>query len=66
MDVEVADIGKRLIDYGFHPPTVSFPLIVPGAIMIEPTETESQQETRCFYGGHAGDRQRGASRIRSW
>ena len=32
------------MDYGFHPPTVSFPLIVPGAIMIEPTETESKQE----------------------
>src|SRR5499427_324231 len=43
-DVHVWDIGKRLIDYGFHPPTVSFPLIVPGAIMIEPTETESKQE----------------------
>lgn len=42
--VHVGDIGKRLIDYGFHPPTVSFPLIVPGAIMIEPTETESRQE----------------------
>jgi glycine dehydrogenase subunit 2 len=43
-DVHVGDIGKRLMDYGFHPPTVSFPLIVPGAIMIEPTETESRQE----------------------
>ena len=43
-DVHVGDIGKRLMDYGFHPPTVSFPLIVPGAIMIEPTETESKQE----------------------
>src|SRR5215813_1034702 len=42
-DVQVWDIGKRLMDYGFHPPTVSFPLIVPGAIMIEPTETESKQ-----------------------
>jgi glycine dehydrogenase subunit 2 len=44
----VGDIGKRLIDYGFHPPTVSFPLIVPGAIMIEPTETESRQELDAF------------------
>lgn len=42
--VHVRHIGKRLMDYGFHPPTVSFPLIVPGAIMIEPTETESKQE----------------------
>jgi glycine dehydrogenase subunit 2 len=47
-DVHVWDIGKRLIDYGFHPPTVSFPLIVPGAIMIEPTETESKQELDGF------------------
>jgi glycine dehydrogenase subunit 2 len=47
-DVHVGDIGKRLIDYGFHPPTVSFPLIVPGAIMIEPTETESKQEIDSF------------------
>ena len=46
--VTVGDIGKRLIDYGFHPPTVSFPLIVPGAIMIEPTETESKAELDAF------------------
>jgi glycine dehydrogenase subunit 2 len=46
--VRVGDIGKRLMDYGFHPPTVSFPLIVPGAIMIEPTETESKQEIDAF------------------
>ena len=44
----MGDIGKRLIDYGFHPPTVSFPLIVQGAIMIEPTETESKQELDAF------------------
>jgi glycine dehydrogenase subunit 2 len=36
------------MDYGFHPPTVSFPLIVPGAIMIEPTETEGKQELDAF------------------
>ncbi|MBT3181879.1 MAG: aminomethyl-transferring glycine dehydrogenase subunit GcvPB [Deltaproteobacteria bacterium] len=38
--VKTLDIAKRLMDYGFHPPTVYFPLIVSGAIMIEPTETE--------------------------
>jgi glycine dehydrogenase subunit 2 len=38
------DIAKRLIDYGLHPPTMSFPLIVPGALMIEPTETESKRD----------------------
>jgi glycine dehydrogenase subunit 2 len=37
------DIAKRLMDYGIHPPTVYFPLIVKGAIMVEPTETESRQ-----------------------
>lgn len=39
--IKTMDIAKRLIDLGFHPPTVYFPLIVPGALMIEPTETES-------------------------
>ena len=42
--VRTGDIAKRLIDYGCHPYTVSFPLIVHGALMIEPTETESKQE----------------------
>jgi len=37
------DVAKRLIDYGFHPPTVYFPLLVAGAMMIEPTETESKE-----------------------
>jgi glycine dehydrogenase subunit 2 len=38
------DVAKRLMDYGFHPPTIYFPLVVSGAIMIEPTETESKQD----------------------
>ena len=42
------DIAKRLIDYGVHPPTMSFPLIVPGALMIEPTETESKRDLDIF------------------
>jgi glycine dehydrogenase subunit 2 len=46
--VRTGDIAKRLIDYGFHPYTVSFPLIVPGALMIEPTETESKSEIDLF------------------
>jgi glycine dehydrogenase subunit 2 len=41
--VTTSDIAKRLIDYGFHPPTIYFPLIVHGAIMIEPTETENKE-----------------------
>ena len=42
------DIAKRLIDYGFHPYTTAFPLIVPGAMMIEPTESESREELDLF------------------
>jgi len=42
------DMAKRLMDYGFHPPTVYFPLVVQGAIMIEPTETESKEDLDQF------------------
>ena len=42
------DIAKRLIDLGVHPPTMSFPLIVHGALMIEPTETESKRDLDIF------------------
>ena len=46
--VTTLDLAKRLIDYGYHPPTVYFPLIVNGAIMIEPTESESLEELDRF------------------
>ncbi|HEY8490981.1 MAG TPA: aminomethyl-transferring glycine dehydrogenase subunit GcvPB [Dehalococcoidia bacterium] len=46
--VRTLDIAKRLIDYGFHPPTVYFPLIVDGAMMIEPTESESKATIDAF------------------
>ncbi|MBZ5570066.1 MAG: aminomethyl-transferring glycine dehydrogenase subunit GcvPB [Acidobacteriia bacterium] len=46
--IKTGDIAKRLIDYGFHPYTVSFPLIVHGALMIEPTESESLEEMDLF------------------
>jgi len=46
--IHTMDIGKRLIDYGFHPPTVYFPLIVHEALMIEPTETESKETLDAF------------------
>jgi glycine dehydrogenase len=45
-EIEVDDIAKRLIDYGFHPPTVSWP--VAGTIMVEPTESESLEELDRF------------------
>jgi glycine dehydrogenase subunit 2 len=41
--VSTLDIAKRLIDYGYHPPTIYFPLVVKGALMTEPTETESKE-----------------------
>ncbi len=46
--IKTLDIAKRLIDLGYHPPTVYFPLLVPGAIMIEPTETESLETVEDF------------------
>ena len=46
--IRTLDIAKRLIDYGFHPPTVYFPLIVPEALMIEPTETEGKRTLDAF------------------
>jgi glycine dehydrogenase subunit 2 len=46
--VTTLDIAKRLMDYGFHPPTIYFPLVVPGALMIEPTETESKEDLDLF------------------
>ncbi|MDR0600507.1 MAG: aminomethyl-transferring glycine dehydrogenase subunit GcvPB [Treponema sp.] len=48
--VHTIDIAKRLIDYGFHPPTVYFPLIVKEALMVEPTETESKETLEAFAG----------------
>jgi glycine dehydrogenase subunit 2 len=47
-DVRTVDIAKRLMDFGFHPPTVYFPLIVPEALMVEPTETESLSTLDAF------------------
>ncbi|MAG58024.1 MAG: glycine dehydrogenase (aminomethyl-transferring) [Planctomycetes bacterium] len=47
-DVTTADLAKRLIDYGIHPPTVYFPIHVKGALMVEPTETETLEELDRF------------------
>jgi glycine dehydrogenase subunit 2 len=46
--ITALDVAKRLMDYGFHPPTVYFPLIVPEALMIEPTETETKETLDAF------------------
>jgi glycine dehydrogenase subunit 2 len=47
-NIKALDIAKRLIDYGFHPPTIYFPLIVSECLMIEPTETESKETLDLF------------------
>ncbi len=46
--VKTLDVAKRLIDYGFHPPTIYFPLIVDEALMIEPTESEGKEALDAF------------------
>ena len=47
-DISAMDIAKRLLDFGFHAPTVYFPLTVPESIMIEPTESESKETLDAF------------------
>ncbi len=46
--ISTLDVAKRLMEYGFHPPTIYFPLVVAGSIMIEPTETECKQDIDMF------------------
>ena len=46
--VAAMDLAKRLLDYGFHAPTVYFPLVVDEAVMVEPTETESKETLDAF------------------
>ena len=58
--VRTLHIAKRLIDYGYHPPTIYFPLVVKEAMMIEPTETREQSDAGRFLRGDGEDRGRGA------
>jgi len=46
--ITTMDMAKRLLDYGFHPPTVYFPLVIEGSFMVEPTETESKEDIDQF------------------
>ena len=62
--VRTLDIAKRLLDFGIHPPTVYFPLIVPEALMIEPTETESKESLDYFIDGDAARSRDEAERRR--
>ena len=62
--VKTLDVAKRLIDYGFHPPTVYFPLLVAGAMMIEPTETETKETLDEFVDAMKCDRRARRTRRR--
>src|SRR5436305_6495218 len=48
LQIRTLDLGKRLLDFGFHPPTVYFPLLVDEALMVEPTETETRETLDAF------------------
>ena len=60
--VTALDVAKRLMDYGIHPPTVYFPLVVAEALMIEPTETEPKERLDAVRRRHAPHRVRGRRR----
>src|SRR5690242_12228617 len=48
LKIKTLDLAKRLLDFGFHPPTVYFPLLVEEALMVEPTETETKESLDAF------------------
>ena len=48
LGIKTLDLAKRLLDHGYHPPTVYFPLLVDEALMIEPTETETKETLDAF------------------
>jgi glycine dehydrogenase subunit 2 len=48
LGIKTLDLAKRLLDFGFHPPTVYFPLLVDEALMVEPTETETRETLDAF------------------
>ena len=63
--ITALDVAKRLMDYGIHPPTIYFPLVVPEALMIEPTETEPKERLDEFVDAMRRDRERGGESTRS-
>ncbi|HEX2085702.1 MAG TPA: aminomethyl-transferring glycine dehydrogenase subunit GcvPB, partial [Solirubrobacteraceae bacterium] len=48
LQIKTLDLAKRLLDHGFHPPTVYFPLLVDEALLVEPTETETKETLDAF------------------
>ena len=63
LGIRTLDLAKRLLDYGFHPPTVYFPLLVDEALLIEPTETETKETLDAFADVDRRDPARGRARI---
>ena len=63
--ITALDVAKRLMDYGFHPPTIYFPLVVPEALMIEPTETEPKERLDAFVDAMLAIARRGGGGARS-
>ena len=55
LQIKTLDLAKRLLDFGFHPPTVYFPLLVEEALMVEPTETETRETLDALRRGDRGD-----------
>ena len=64
LQVKTLDVAKRLLDYGFHPPTIYFPLLVDEALMFEPTETETREGLDALADADRGDPRRGRARPR--
>ena len=64
LETKTLDIAKRMLDYGYHPPTVYFPLLVDEALMFEPTETETRESLDAARRGDRGDPRRGRGRPR--
>ena len=64
LKIKTLDLAKRLLDFGFHPPTVYFPLLVDEALMVEPTETETQRDARRVRRRDRRDPARGRRRTR--
>ena len=64
LGVKTLDVAKRLLDYGFHPPTIYFPLLVDEALMFEPTETETREVARRAGRRDRRDPRRGGERSR--
>ena len=64
LEVKTLDIAKRLLDYGFHPPTIYFPLLVDEALMVEPTETETRESLDAARRRDRRDPRRGRARPR--